>query len=64
MKDLRIFKQFVCGSLAGISVMFMVSCGSSRQAQNDAMMMQMMQMMQQQQNQGQQHNQNLKDDNA
>ena len=64
MKDLRIFKQFVCGSLAGISVLFMASCGSSKKAQNDAMMMQMMQMMQQQQNQGQQHNQNLKDDNA
>jgi len=30
-------------------MMFMVSCGSSKQAQNDAMMMQMMQMMQQQQ---------------
>ena len=53
MKDLRIFKQFVCGSLAGISVMFMVSCGSSKKVQDDAMMMQMMQMMQQQ-SQGQQ----------
>ena len=53
MKDLRIFKQFVCGSLAGISVLFMASCGSSKKAQNDAMMMQMMQMMQQQ-NQSQQ----------
>lgn len=51
MKNFRVFKQFVCGSLAGVSVMFMVSCGSSKQAQNDAMMMQMMQ---QQQNQGQQ----------
>lgn len=54
MKNFRVFKQFVCGSLAGVSVMFMASCGSSKQAQNDAMMMQMMQMMQQQQNQGQQ----------
>lgn len=51
MKDFRVFKQFVCGSLAGVSMMFMASCGSSKQAQNDAMMMQMMQMMQQQQNQ-------------
>ncbi|MBQ8221255.1 MAG: hypothetical protein IJZ31_08655 [Bacteroidaceae bacterium] len=49
MKDFRVFKQFVCGSLAGVSMMFMASCGSSKQAQNDAMMMQMMQMMQQQQ---------------
>ena len=49
MKDFRFFRQFVYGSLAGVSMMFMVSCGSSKQAQNDAMMMQMMQMMQQQQ---------------
>lgn len=49
MKNIRVFKQFVCGSLAGVSMMFMASCGSSKQAQNDAMMMQMMQMMQQQQ---------------
>lgn len=49
MKSIRVFKQFVCGSLAGVSMMFMASCGSSKQAQNDAMMMQMMQMMQQQQ---------------
>lgn len=54
MKNYRVFKKFVCGSLAGVSMMFMASCGSSRKAQNDAMMMQMMQMMQQQQNQGQQ----------
>ena len=60
MKNFRVFKQFVCGSLAGVSVMFMVSCGSSKQAQNDAMMMQMMQMMQNQQ----QSQQNLKDDNS
>lgn len=53
MKNFRVFKQFVCGSLAGVSVMFMASCGSSKQAQNDAMMMQMMQMMQQQQQQSQ-----------
>lgn len=57
MKNFRVFRQFVCGSLAGVSVMFMVSCGSSKQAQNDAMMMQMMQMMQQQQSQGQQQKQ-------
>ena len=49
MKNNRIFKQIVCGSLAGISVLFMASCGSSKKAQNDEMMMQMMQMMQQQQ---------------
>ena len=55
MKNFRVFRQFVCGSLASVSVMLMVSCGSSKQAQNDAMMMQMMQMMQQQQqSQGQQ----------
>lgn len=53
MKNYRVFKQFVFGSLAGISVLFMASCGSSKKAQNDAMMMQMMQMMQQQ-NQAQQ----------
>ena len=53
MKNYRVFKQFVFGSLAGISVLFMASCGSSKKAQNDAMMMQMMQMMQQQ-NQSQQ----------
>lgn len=54
MKNFRVFRQFVCGSLAGVSVMLMISCGSSKQAQNDAMMMQMMQMMQQQQMQQQQ----------
>lgn len=54
MKNIRVFKQFVCGSLVGVSMMFMASCGSSKQAQNDAMMMQMMQMMQQQQMQNQQ----------
>ena len=65
MKNFRVFKQFVCGSLAGVSVMFMASCGSSKQAQNDAMMMQMMQMMQQQQQQSQgQQQQNQKDDNG
>lgn len=51
MKNIRVFKQFVCGSLAGISILFMASCGSSQKAQTEAMM-QMMQMMQQQQNQG------------
>ena len=49
MKNYRVFKKFVCGSLAGISVLFMASCGSSKKSQNDAMMMQMMQMMMQQQ---------------
>ena len=58
MKNNRVFKQFVCGSLAGISVLFMASCGSSKQAQNDAMMMQMMQMMQQQQQNQVQQQQN------
>ena len=57
MKNIRVFKQFVCGSLAGISILFMASCGSSKQAKNEEMMMQMMQMMQQQQ-------QGLKEDNS
>lgn len=57
MKDFRVFRQFVYGSLAGVSMMFMASCGSSKQAQNDAMMMQMMQMMQQQNQQSQQQTQ-------
>ena len=30
MKNNRIFKQIVCGLLAGISVLFMASCGSSK----------------------------------
>lgn len=66
MKDFRVFRQFVCGSLAGVSMMFMASCGSSKQTQNDAMMLQMMQMMQQQQQvQNQQQPQkNLQDDNS
>ncbi len=66
MKDFRVFKQFVCGSLAGVSMMFMASCGSSKQAQNDAIMMQMMQMMQQQQQQQnqQQSQKNQQDDNS
>ena len=49
MKNIRVFKQFVCGSLVSISVLFMASCGSSKPSQSDMMMMQMMQMMQQQQ---------------
>ena len=49
MKNYRVFKKLVCGSLAGISVLFMASCGSSKPSQSDMMMMQMMQMMQQQQ---------------
>ena len=57
MKNISVFKQFVYGSLAGISILFMASCGSSKQAKNDAMMLQMMQMMQQQQ-------QGLKEDNS
>lgn len=52
MKNNRVLKQVVCGSLVGISVLFMASCGSSKKTQNELMMMQMMQMMQQQQNQG------------
>ena len=54
MKNIRVFKQFVCGSLVSISVLFMASCGSSKPSQSDMMMMQMMQMMQQQQQQQQQ----------
>ena len=57
MKNIRVFKQFVCGSLAGISVLFMASCGSSKPSQSDMMMMQMMQMMQQQQQQSSQNQQ-------
>lgn len=59
MKNIRVLKQLVYGSLAGISVLFMASCGSSKKAQNELMQMQMQMMQQMQEKQ-----QGLKEDNS
>ena len=53
MKKSNILKKLASGAMAGVAVLFMASCGSSKPSQSELMMMQMMQMMQQQQ-QGQQ----------
>ena len=61
MKNSRFLKNAVFCSLLGLSVSFMVSCGSSKNSQNDMMMQMMQQMMMQQQQQNQNQNQNQQD---
>ena len=48
MKKKNVYGKLMSGTLLGISMLVMASCGSSKLSQSDMMMQQMMQMMQQQ----------------